>query len=252
MPARIPHPEMVLCVPGPWRTHEAMAAQILALDEGYEPMGLALMHTASGFGCDLELHGGKRKLRDIFAAAGPHWQDTPAMAAIARHKSRAFLYGYGGTPKNAEAMMRAAAVLVRAGGLGVLVESTGIAHAPADWLAWTDRLHRHNAHAAHEALVVYVSGEEAYSCGMHNFGQKDAITAGNGSSADAAELLKAFTRYLLTDKPVIRDGQRFAVSEQSPVYIIRAHPGIAYDPHSMLANPYGAWYLAPHASGGVH
>lgn len=249
MPASIPHPEMILCVPGPWRGQEMLAAQIQALDAGYEAFGLILMHTASGFGCDLELHGGKRKLREAFAAAGPHWRDTPAMAAIASHKSRAYLYGYGGSPENAGAMMKAAAVLVRAGGLGVMVESSGIAHAPEDWLAWTDTLH---LDAAHEALVVYVKGEETCSCGMHNFGLKDAIVASNGNQADAAELLRAFTHYMLTEDPALRDGQTYSAGDDAPVYIVRSHPGIEHGAGSLFTNPYGAWYLAPRASGGVH
>jgi hypothetical protein len=33
-------------------------------------------------------------------------------------------------------------------------------------------------HSAHEALVVYVTDQEVYSCGVHNLGLRDAIAEG--------------------------------------------------------------------------
>jgi hypothetical protein len=241
----IPHPELVLCIPGPWKNYKALGKAVEALDDGYVTFGLVLMDTASGFGCDIQLEKRDPRMKGAFMSAGPHWHGTPAMEAIDKHASVVYLIGYGGTPGNVDAMMKAAATLVRAGGLGVKVESSGIAHAPDEWLRLCEFLH---LHAAHRGMVVFVTGMETYSCGMHNFGLKDAITA----QANSVELLRAFTHYLLTESPDVRDGQTFAVSEEAPVYIVRAHPGVPYEEGSLFANPYGAWYLVPRGAASVH
>jgi hypothetical protein len=137
-------------------------------------------------------------------------------------------------------MMRAAHALVEAGGLGVKVDSTGIAHGPAYWFDLCDKL---DQLTAHRALVVYVMGkDDVFSCGMHNFGLPDAMTSARDKAA-AADMLRTFTRYLLEQAPVFEDGHTFSVREGKPVYRVRKVPARDYGPHSLFNNPYGAWRL---------
>jgi hypothetical protein len=162
------------------------------------------------------------------------------MAAVVDHDCVVYLVGKGGSLDAAESMMRAAGALVEAGGLGVKVDSTGIAHGPAYWFDICDKLEQLTAH---RALVVYVMGkEDVFSCGMHNFGLPDAMTSALDKTA-AADMLRTFTRYLLEQAPVFEDGHTFSVREGMPVYRVRKVPARDYGPDSLFNNPYGAWRL---------
>ena len=163
------------------------------------------------------------------------------MADIDDHATVAYLIAPGGSREAADAMMRAGAALIDAGGLGVKVDSTGIAHAPAYWIDMCEQL---DQVTAHRALVVYVAGNDVYSCGMHNFGLPEAITSADNKT-EAADMLRFFTRYLLENAPKLADGHTFSVSEGKQVYRVEQAPAIDYGPGSLFNNPYGAWRLSP-------
>ena len=241
-------PELVLCVPGPWRDREELTQCLANSETDYELAAGVLRDTVGGFACDLVLEGADPDLPAAFAKAGPHWAASSAMAAVADHDCIAYLVGKGGSLEAAEAMMRAAAALVEAGGLGVKVDSTGIAHGPAYWFELCDKLEQL---AAHRALVVYVMGkEDVFSCGMHNFGLPDAMTsaASKADATESADMLRTFTRYLLERAPVFEDGHTFSVREGMPVYRVRKVPARDYGPDSLFNNPYGAWRLESEAA----
>ncbi|MDB5748027.1 MAG: hypothetical protein JWP72_2875 [Massilia sp.] len=235
-------PELVLCIPGPWRDRKELTESIADSESGYQLIGGVLRDTFDGFACDLVLEGADPDLAAAFAKAGPHWAASSAMAAVADHDCVIYLAGKGGSRQAAESMMRAAAALVEAGGLGVKVDSTGIAHGPAYWFDICDKLEQLTAH---RALVVYVMGkDDVFSCGMHNFGLPDAMT-GALDKAAAADMLRTFTRYLLEQAPVLEDGHTFSVREGMPVYRVVKVPARDYGPDSLFNNPYGAWRLEP-------
>lgn len=235
-------PELVLCIPGPWRDRKELTESIADSETGYQLIGGVLRDTFDGFACDLVLEGADPELAAAFAKAGPHWAASDAMAAVADHDCIVYLVGKGGSREAAESMMRAAGALVEAGGLGVKVDSTGIAHGPAYWFDICDKLEQLTAH---RALVVYVMGkDDVFSCGMHNFGLPDAMTSALDKPA-AADMLRTFTRYLLERSPVFADGHTFSVREGMPVYRVRKVPARDYGPESLFNNPYGAWRLEP-------
>jgi len=234
-------PELVLCIPGPWLSEADLAASIADSETGYLADGQVLREPASGFACELVFQDADPALTEAFRAAGPHWVKTEAMADVGDHASVVYLVGTGGARQAAEAMMRAGAALIDAGGLGVKVESTGIAHAPA---YWTDLCEQLDALTAHRALVVFLTGREVYSCGMHNFGLPEAIVSPVGKDKGAAaDLLRTFTHYLFAQAPLFEDGHTFSVNEGAPVYRVRTAPAIDYGPDSLFNNPYGAWRL---------
>ena len=236
-------PELVLCIPGPWKHRDELIQAISECDAGYVYAGHLLLEIETGFTCEVMFEGADPALPAAFAAVGPHWAQSEAMMDVARHASVVYLSGKGGSRDAAEAMMRAAAALIDAGGLGVKVESTGIAHGPAYWTELCEQLH---LQTAHRALVVYVTGRDVYSCGMHNFGLPEAIvTPLDGDLQEAADLLRTFTHYLFAQGPVLEDGHTFSVSEGAPVYRVRTAPAMDYGAESLFNNPYGAWRLEP-------
>lgn len=233
--------KLVLCIPGPWASRTEFLTKIVEASGGYLFAGRVLMHSETKFACELVFDEADSRMHSAFSVAGPHWRDIPQMHAIKGHRSVVYLVGHGGSRRNADLMILAAAGIVRAGGLGVKVESSGIAHAPEKWLDFAENI---EFFSAHDALVVYVTGAEVYSCGMHNFGLREAITRGTDAIANV-ELLSAFTRYIFREAPVLREGQTFSTEASAPVYRLRNDHGVQYGADSLFNNSLGAWRLVP-------
>lgn len=234
-------PQLILCIPGPWRERAQLSAALLDSRDGYAMIGHLLAHLPSGFKCEFDFCEQDSRMQGAFEASAPHWRDTLEIAKICQHESVVYLVGEGGSRAAAEDMMRAAAALVRAGGLGVKVESAGLAHSPQAWLEFVANI---PFFSAHKALVIYVTGEDVYSCGMHNLGLPEAIVTPSGD-LPFADLLQEFTQYQFRESPVLLDGQTFSVAKDAPVYRIRTDVGVEYEEGSLYGNPYGCWRLVP-------
>ncbi len=234
-----PEVEIVLCIPGPWSDRSELVERIVKDSGGYIFAGMVLMNIETQEGFELQFESPDERMLVAFEAAGPHWTGTPEMERIASHKSVVYLISKGGSIEAAHSIMEAANGLLKSGGLAVKVESTGLAHPPADW----DEQCKYNyLFKSHSSYVVYITSEQVYSCGMHNFGLQDAIVD-SSESENPSELLRAFTYYLLSESPEIYSGQTFSVDASAPVYRIVAHPSINYGEGSLFNNPFGTWKL---------
>ena len=234
-----PSVEVVLCIPGVWADTSELIENLAKAGCGYIFAGRVLLNMETQESCELQFEGTDERMMRAFEAAGAHWKDTPEMDVIDSHKSVVYLIGNGGSVAAAHSVMDAANALLKAGGLGVKVESSGIAHPPQDWAEQCQYNYLFKSHASY---VVYVVDDDVYSCGMHNFGLPDAIVNSNDST-DPAELLRAFTHYVLTESPQIKSGQTFSVDSDAPVYSILESHGIDYGPDSLFNNPFGTWRL---------
>lgn len=234
-------PQLVLCVPGPWEDRSAFLRNLIASTHGeFIGAGMVLMQVGAqdAFGFEFEPHDAR--MADAFAAAGPHWRDTPDMARIAAHRSVVYLLGKGGSDEGVEALMLAARALLDAGGLGVKVESTGLAHAPDAWRTMCTDI---AASSPYRAFVVVVTGiDEASSCGMHTFGMRDVVVEDEDREC-ALRAAQTFSWYLYTERPHVEAGQTFACDAQAPVYRIAADDRDRYEHGSLFNNPYGMWRL---------
>lgn len=231
--------EIVLCIPGPWADRNELVQSILKDSGGYIFAGVILMHLETKQSCKLEFCDRDDRMLKAFQAAGSHWKSTPEMELISTHKSVCYLISKGGSIESAHSIMNSANALINAGGYGVKVESSGLAHPPEDW---REQCQYNYLFKSHSSYVVYVTSQNTYSCGMHNFGLPDAIVD-SSESEKPSELLRVFTHYLLSESPTIKDGQTFSVDLDSPVYRIKEGSPINYGENSLFNNPYGMWRL---------
>jgi hypothetical protein len=237
------HPEVVICIPGDWQNQQELLGSIVRKSEGYVFAGRTLREMKTGHAFELQFEGPDPRMLEAFRSAGWHWRDTDEMARIAGHSSVVYIIGHGGSRDNAEALIAAAAGVIKAGGLGVKIETSGLAHAPAVWLELAKQ--PIFANSVFRAFVVCVTGDEVYSCGMHNLGLREAIVDA-ADADDPLHLVNTFAHYMVSESPVIKDGQTFRVAEGAPRYRIREDEGVRYDSkQSLYTNPYGAWRLVP-------
>lgn len=233
-------PELVLCIPGPWGDRSELIRGIAANSEGYLCGGQIMMDVQTRFSCEFIFEPADDKLYQAFRHAGWYWRDTPEMQAVAGHRSVVYLAGKGGSEGDALSMVRAGAAMLKAGGLAVKVDSSGIAHSA---LRWAEFVRDGSVVGAFDALVAVVQGEgQAYTCGMHCFGLADVVV-NDIEPEDIAELLRVFCLYQLIEAPTLLDGQTFATKAGGAIYTLRQHPGIEYPLDSLFHNPYGTWQL---------
>jgi hypothetical protein len=198
------------------------------------------MHVETKEYFELQVEGPDPRMANAFAAVGRHWTTVEDLARIGSHTFVLYLMGPGGSRERSEGMMKAAAGLLKAGGLAVKVESSGIAHHRDTWLEMVEQMYLFSAHRAF--VVVVTSRNDVYTCGMHNLGFPDAIVAA-GDSQNPSELVYGFTRYLFIETPEIREGETFSEGPDAPRYRLSREECHLYEEGSLFTNPYGMWRL---------
>jgi hypothetical protein len=132
-------------------------------------------------------------------------------------------------------MMQAAAALVRAGGAGVFIDNSALAHGGGQWLAMTED---GGPDALSFAFVAIIRGKtEVWTAGLHVLGLRDVVMKPADAVADGFDIVEV-VRYLCRgDKPVgdghvLADlnGPRFQAFTQDSA------PGLVGSP---LHNPFG-------------
>lgn len=235
--------QIVLGVPGMWRTRSDIVQAVASRAQPYMYAGNMLLNTETKQMCFVEIQEHDPTLRNAFAIAGHRSLTAADLDGIAAHTLTPYLIGDGGSIEAAVAMLDAGCAILRAGGLAVKVESSGIAYSASDWQSLAAR---HDDAAVFRAFVTFVrSGDDYYSCGMHTLGHRDAIVRGSGSGADVAALLQTFLFYLLHEHLVLNAGETFSVDAHSQYYRLMEAPSNMYPDDHPFTNPFGMWRLSP-------
>ena len=231
----------VLCIPGPWKDHNAFV-EAVAETGRYLAVGGMLIDLQSKSAFNYTFENADKRMAQAFRAAGPQLAEG-MLKQIERHRSVLYLISFELNLAGANALMRAAAAVLDAGGLAIKVETAGLAHTAAQWQVFCGTQAQHSAH---QAFVVYVSGATSYSCGMHNLGLFDISVSSNDSKKlnDAVELLRTFNWYQISESPQLQSGQSFATQEAEPVYQL-ALAASRFVPTDPFYNAFGTWQLTP-------
>ncbi len=164
---------------------------------------------------------------------------------VAQHRYTVYVRGEGGSTEAAREMTAVATALLRAGGLAVKVESSGSALAPGEWFKYADPAHPAGLYWAYVALIR--GGDDDahghYSCGMHHFGLRDAITDMIYEPEPLAALVHNFLGLTFATRPPLKDGDEFSDDESGIVYRVKGERCEAFAPAHMQHNPYGMWRI---------
>jgi hypothetical protein len=137
------------------------------------------------------------------------------------------LSGPGGSMAAARAMMRAAAAVVRAGGAGVFIDNSALAHGGQDWL---EMAADGGPDALSFAFASIIRGRsEIWTMGMHVLGLREVVMKRTDVEAGGFDIVEVIRYLCSSDKPVgdghiIADlsGPRFrTVAEDSPKELAR-------------------------------
>jgi hypothetical protein len=221
--------KIALRIPGKW-SHPRELIQRL-------PAGCRLTAEALILPDATEVEFGARAADDQFAQIFRSSCRQPALAeelaTVDCYTVNVLLSGPGGSMQAARKMMQAGAAVVRAGGAGVFIDNSALAHGGRHWLEMTDD---GGPDALSFAFVAIVAGRaDVWTMGMHVLGLRDLVMKRvDADSFDIVEVIRYLSR---GDKP-IEDGHVLA-DLNGPRFQVFTHDSAEVPAGSPMHNPFG-------------
>ncbi len=237
--------ESILCIPGDWTSEQDVKLSILEATNGqYMVAGGVMMNAKKERHFTFEVCKRDERMKLAFFVAGQITGVTEDfLNEINKHNLVVYISAPTGSLLESEHISFAGEAIIKAGGIGIKVETAGKAFEKNAWFSLTNNFQEHNVY---EMFVIdslyHFENETTFSCGMQNLGLKDTIVSGLAFQ-EAGELIRIFGYYQVVDKPVILPNQTFTPTSDSPRYRITEEANPPYKDEEILGNPFGMWRL---------
>jgi hypothetical protein len=161
------------------------------------------------------------------------------MKRIRDYKANIAVNGRGGSIESAHALLRAGAAIVEAGGAGVFIDNSALAHGGTFWL---EMLADGSPDAISFAFVSIIQTKvEVFTIGLHVLGLPDVRMQAKDVSEDGEEVIEMI-QYLCNGMKGIGDGHIIA-DEDGPRFRTRLVESTLSAPGSPMHNPHGCLQL---------
>jgi hypothetical protein len=220
---------IVLRIPGTWSNPRELLER---LPEGCRLTGEALiLPDATEVTFDaLEVDA---QFPSIFYSSCRDEPSADERAIVDNYCVNVVLGGAGGSLEAARALMQAGAAIVRAGGAGVFIDNSALAHGASRWLDLADD---GSPDALSFAYVALVADEvDVWTMGMHVLGLRDVVM--KRIDADAFNIIDVI-RYLCEGDRPVDDGHVIA-DLNGPRFQVCAVASETQLAGSPLHNPFG-------------
>lgn len=207
-----------LRIPGKWSGPKELIESL--------PEGCRLTPETLFLPDDTEIEFGAARADNQFAQIFRSSCRKPAteeeLATVDHYTVNVFLSGPGGSMDAARTMMRAGAFMIQAGGAGVFIDNSTVAHGGQNWLAMTED---GSPDALSFAFVAIVAGKtDVYTMGMHVLGLRDIVMKREDVEVGDYDIVEVIRYVSRGEKPISDghiiadlDGPRFRIStEDSP------------------------------------
>ena len=234
----------VLCIPGFWKDAEAIANAVFSVNEGtYMVVGDLLINPRAAQFYKFEIKEQDENMAGSFETLGKMTGITEiALNKIRNHNYVIYITGKTGSLNEAHQLALAGAAILKAGGLGVRIDTIGKAFEKQKWLKYLTNFVEADLFEMFVTSVVTDESNHVFSRGMHNLGLKDTLICGE-ELQKAVDLINVFGYYQVFDKPVIHQNEFFQPNLQSDQYLITEEIDQSYNNNSLYNNPYGMWKL---------
>lgn len=241
----------MLCIPVPWENRKELRRALLS--ENILMLGYLIRDLDSGEIFEIaEIAPYDDYLFKAFKYAfyfnpfATEKDRQTTMDLLKKHKQTLYIRTNENSISKIHALSRLGAKILKAGGLAIKIESVGKAFSKEFWIE--DVKHWKDFIDLYLHFVVWIQEKENpityYSCGMHQFGLRDAILRLTGEPVEEGlDVANAFLCYLLSENPKITVGETFSLEEHSPRYRIGESLEEKYEPGTEFHNPYGYWTL---------
>lgn len=191
--------KVALRIPGQW-AHPGELIERLPAGCRLTPEALILPDATQ---VDFGAMGADDQFAQIFRSSCRQPPLEDELATVDGYTANVLLSGPGGSMPSAHAMMQAGAAVVRAGGAGVFIDNSTLAHGGRHWLAMTDD---GGPDALSFAFVAIVRGSaEVWTMGMHVLGLRDVVMKREDLERDGFDIVEVI-RYLSRGEKPIENG----------------------------------------------
>ncbi|HEX8523675.1 MAG TPA: hypothetical protein VF669_15575 [Tepidisphaeraceae bacterium] len=233
-------PRIDLRIPAPWHEPGALIAALLKQQTGYELTEHDFRHIGTGNTFDWGVSGPDDGMAELFMSGRGYTEEE--IEAIRKHRLKFHLIGPGGSVAAAKAILHAACALCAAGGLGILVDNSGVTHVASE----VNRMSEDSSlDVLFFAFINVVHGREAmFSHGMHCFGLRDAELPFPPDREISSRILINLLMYTLESDTPVLDGDPLG-DEDGPLFEVHHQPCTRVPASSPFHNPYGVWRIEP-------
>jgi len=195
--------EIALRIPGKWSGPEEFVRRL--------PAGCGVTGEALILPDSTQVEFGAVPADDQFARIFRSSCRQPAtdeeLATVDDYTANIYLSGPGGSLPAARRMMQAGAAVVRAGGAGVFIDNSALAHGGHNWLAMAED---GGPDALSFAFVAIIGGNtDVWTMGMHVLGLRDIVMKRADIEADDFDIIEVI-RYLAQGEKQIDNGHVIA------------------------------------------
>ena len=236
--------EIIICIPGNWKDRARFVESVVTATDGeFIFAGLLLAHPEGNDHVELEFYEAEDPLKRMFYYAGQGSFSETTLDQIEAYRSLVCLNFPFDLISQKERIIKFTEVIQKSGGIAVKLETSGIAH---EWERWFELLRSDNPFDTYCAGVLLVGDENFYySCGMHNFGLPDTQVSNQIESTAAAELINHFNFWQIMDRPSLKSGETFSLTENSPYFRLEMSNDTRHTETELFHNPHGLWELRP-------
>jgi hypothetical protein len=229
--------EIVIRIPGTW-AHPGELVQRMPPECRLSPEGLTL---PDGKRVEIAPMPPDEQFAGIFKTSCRRAPTPDELDQVKRYTVNIGLIAPGGSLESARTMMRAAAVILQAGGAGVFIDNSGLAHGAQDWLAYEED---GSVDALSFAFVTIVQGKtEAWTMGMQIFGQPE-IRMRRTDLEPFGDLIINVLRYMCGCERPVEKGHVLML-EEGQVLHVASQTASEFPAGSPMYNPLGSLQLLP-------
>lgn len=218
IPGQWSHPkELIESMPAGWR----MTPETLVSPAGAE-IGFGAMDADDEFAA-------------IFRNSCRRPPTADELSVVDAYKVNVLLSGPGGSLEKARTMMHAAAAIVQAGGGGVFIDNSALAHGGALWLEMNDDA---GPDALSFAFVSIIGNRlDVWTMGMHVLGLRDVVMKRADVESGDFDIVEVIRYLACGDKPVEND--HIIADETGPRFRCFTEPSPPQFANSPMFNPFG-------------
>ncbi len=239
--------KIIIGIPGKWGSRKEIIESVALKSGGYLLAGNLLSKIGYNKFFEVDIYEHDNELNGAFRISGAGIFTEEQFKEIDQHTFTVYLIGDGGSAEDVLEIMQAGCGLLKAGGLAIKVESSGVSNNPDTWF---ERFESKNMAEIAKSFITFVNaGKYYYSCGMHCFGHPDTITFTDQVSWEyASTLMWSFCLYCIIEKPVLKSNELFSIDSRSQCFIIEHSKCNHIEEEHPYYNPYGMWVLVKEES----
>lgn len=187
---------IALRIPGRWSNPMELVSRLPA-DYRLTPEALILPDKSE---VDFGAAQPDKQFAQIFRSSCRQPPTEGELATVDGYTVNVFLSGPGGSKTAAHRMMQAGAAIVRAGGAGVFIDNSGLAHGGQHWLDMTED---GGPDALSFAFAMIVRGKtDVWTMGMHALGLRDIVMKRADVEIAGFDIVEIIRYLARGDKPV--------------------------------------------------